>query len=44
MDYDAIIVGAGMAGLTATAYLAKSGFSTLLCEKEATTRGARTNL
>ncbi len=39
MDYDAIIVGAGMAGLTATAYLAKSGFSTLLCEKEATTGG-----
>ncbi len=28
-----------MAGLTATAYLAKSGFSTLLCEKEATTGG-----
>lgn len=39
MDYDVIVVGAGMAGLTATAYLAKSGFSTLLCEKGPTTGG-----
>jgi len=34
MDYDAIIVGGGIAGLTATAYLAKAGYTTLLCEKE----------
>jgi phytoene dehydrogenase-like protein len=34
MIYDAIIVGGGMAGLTAAAYLAKSGYKTLLCEKE----------
>ncbi|MBN2045366.1 MAG: NAD(P)/FAD-dependent oxidoreductase [Anaerolineales bacterium] len=35
MKYDAIIVGAGIAGLTAGAYLSKAGYSTLLCEKEA---------
>lgn len=35
MVYDAIIVGAGLAGLTAAAYLAKSGHKILLCEKEA---------
>lgn len=34
MDYDAIIVGGGIAGLTATAYLARAGYKTLLCEKE----------
>ncbi len=34
MDYDVIIVGGGIAGLTATAYLAKAGYTTLLCEKE----------
>lgn len=34
MDYDVIIVGGGIAGLTATAYLAKAGYKTLLCEKE----------
>jgi phytoene dehydrogenase-like protein len=34
MDYDAIIVGGGIAGLTAAAYLSKAGLSTLLCEKE----------
>jgi phytoene dehydrogenase-like protein len=39
MNYDVIIVGSGVAGLTATAYLAKSGFSTLLCEKESTCGG-----
>jgi all-trans-retinol 13,14-reductase len=31
--YDAVVVGAGLAGLTATAYLARSGLSTLLVEK-----------
>ncbi len=34
MTYDAIIVGAGVAGLTAAAYLGKAGRSVLLCEKE----------
>jgi len=34
MIYDAIIVGGGIAGLTASAYLARSGYSILLCEKE----------
>jgi phytoene dehydrogenase-like protein len=33
--YDAIIVGGGAAGLTAAAYLSRSGCSTLVCEKEA---------
>ncbi|UCG42799.1 MAG: NAD(P)/FAD-dependent oxidoreductase [candidate division WOR-3 bacterium] len=31
---DVLIVGAGMAGLTAAAYLAKAGLKVLLCEKE----------
>lgn len=31
--YDVIVVGAGMAGLTSAAYAAKSGYTTLLCEK-----------
>lgn len=34
MKYDVIVVGGGIAGLTCTAYLAKSGFKVLLCEKE----------
>jgi len=34
MKYDAIVVGGGIAGLTASAYLSKAGHSTLLCEKE----------
>ena len=34
MEYDAIVVGSGIAGLTATAYLSKAGLRTLLCEKE----------
>jgi phytoene dehydrogenase-like protein len=34
MIYDAIIVGGGIAGLTAAAYLTKAGHTTLLCEKE----------
>ena len=33
--YDAIIVGGGAAGLTAAAYLTRSGCKTLVCEKEA---------
>ncbi|MCJ7737585.1 MAG: FAD-dependent oxidoreductase, partial [Anaerolineae bacterium] len=39
MDYDVIVVGGGVAGLTAAAYLTKAGHSTLLCEKEATCGG-----
>ncbi len=39
MDFDVVVVGGGVAGLTAAAYLAKAGYSTLLCEKEATCGG-----
>lgn len=35
MIYDAVIVGGGIAGLTAAAYLSKAGRSVLLCEKQA---------
>ncbi|MHC1719401.1 MAG: phytoene desaturase family protein [Clostridiaceae bacterium] len=34
MNYDVIIVGGGMAGLTSAAYLSKAGYKVLLCEKE----------
>ena len=34
MKFDAIVVGGGVAGLTAAAYLSKAGYSTLLCEKQ----------
>lgn len=34
MKYDAIVVGGGIAGLTSAAFLAKGGYSVLLCEKE----------
>jgi phytoene dehydrogenase-like protein len=34
MKYDAIVVGGGVAGLTAAAYLSKAGYSTLVCEKQ----------
>ncbi len=36
---DVLIVGGGMAGLTAAAYLAKAGLKVLLCEKERNTGG-----
>jgi phytoene dehydrogenase-like protein len=39
MEYDAIIVGGGIAGLTAAAYLSKAGLHTLLCEKESSCGG-----
>lgn len=32
-NFDVIVVGAGMAGLTGAAYLTKAGYTTLLCEK-----------
>ena len=34
MKHDAIIIGGGIAGLTAAAFLCKNGRSVLLCEKE----------
>lgn len=34
MKYDAIIVGGGIAGLTSAAFLAKKGYSVLVCEKQ----------
>lgn len=34
MKYDAIIVGGGISGLTAAAFLTKAGYKVLLCEKE----------
>lgn len=34
MNYDAIVVGGGIAGLTAAAFLSRAGCNTLICEKE----------
>jgi len=39
VPYDVIVVGGGMAGLTASAFAARAGCSVLLCEKEATLGG-----
>ena len=39
MNYDVIVVGGGIAGLIAAAYLAKAGHSTMLCEKNSTCGG-----
>ncbi len=39
MEYDAVVVGAGMAGLTAAAYLCKAGKSVALLEKRGKTGG-----
>ncbi len=38
-EYNALVVGAGMAGLTAAAYLAKHGLRVLLCEQAQTPGG-----
>lgn len=37
--YDLIVVGGGMAGLTASAFASRAGHSVLLCEKQATLGG-----
>ncbi|KNZ41779.1 phytoene desaturase family protein [Acetobacterium bakii] len=34
MNYDVIIVGGGIAGLTSAAFLSKDGYKVLVCEKE----------
>ena len=34
LNHDVIVVGGGMAGLTASAFLARSGHSVLLCDKQ----------
>ena len=39
LAYDVLIVGAGMAGLTASAFISKAGLKVLLCEKEKTIGG-----
>ncbi len=39
MKFDAVIVGSGVAGLTAAAYLSRGGCSIALCEKEASCGG-----
>ena len=39
MTYDVIVAGGGISGLTASAYLAKSGYTVLLCEKESKVGG-----
>ena len=38
-EYDAIVVGGGLAGLTSAAYLSRYGYRTLLCEKGKKTGG-----
>lgn len=43
MRYDAIIVGSGMAGLTAGAYLCKNGHNVLIIEKSEKTGGLVTS-
>ena len=38
-EYDVIVVGGGLAGLTSAAYLCRRGYHTLLCEKAEKTGG-----
>ncbi len=38
-EYDAIVVGGGLSGLTSAAYLCRYGYRTLLCEKSHKTGG-----
>ncbi len=38
-EYDVVIAGAGLAGLTSAAYLCRCGYRTLLCEKSEKTGG-----
>ena len=39
LSYDVVIVGGGMAGLTAAAFLSRAGLKVLVCEKEKKNRG-----
>ena len=39
LSYDVVIVGGGMAGLTAAAFLSRAGLKVLVCEKEKKTGG-----
>jgi phytoene dehydrogenase-like protein len=39
MNYDVVVVGGGIAGLTTAAFLSKAGVSTIVCEKENTCGG-----
>ncbi len=39
MDEKVLVIGGGLAGLTAAAYLSRAGIPTLLCEKETKTGG-----
>jgi len=43
MDYDILVVGAGIAGLTCAAYASKYGYKVLVCEKEASIGGLVTS-
>lgn len=38
-DYDVVVVGGGLAGLTSAAYLCRYGYRTMLCEKSDKTGG-----